>query len=89
MHRKETIEAALQQFILRHFPVARQHHVGLHDSLLELGIVDSLGVLELVTFIEKDLGITLSDDQLMPEHFTSIATIADLVTRRLDPEGAV
>jgi acyl carrier protein len=89
MHRKETIEAELQQFILRHFPVARQHHVGLHDSLLELGIVDSLGVLELVTFIEKDLGVTLSDDELMPEHFTSIATIADLVTRRLDPEGAV
>ncbi len=89
MHQKETIEAQLQQFIRQQFPVARQHHVGLHDSLLELGIVDSLGVLEIVTFIEKDLGVQLTDDELVPEHFTSIATIADLVSRRLDPEGAV
>jgi acyl carrier protein len=89
MYQKETIEAQLQQFIRRHFPVARQHHVGLHDSLLELGIVDSLGVLEIVTFIEKDLGVPLTDDELVPEHFTSIATIADLVAKRLDPEGAV
>ena len=50
---------------------------------------DSLGVLEIVTFIEKDLGVPLTDDELVPEHFTSIATIADLVSRRLDPEGAV
>jgi len=89
MHSKETIEAELQRFIMRQFPVARQRRVALHDSLLELGVVDSLGVLEIVTFIEKDLGVALSDDELTPEHFTSIATIADLVARRLDPEGAV
>ncbi len=89
MHPKEVIEAQLQQFIRQHFPVARQHQVGLNDSLFELGIVDSLGVLEIVTFIEKDLGVQLTDDELVPEHFASIATIANLVAKRLDPEGAV
>ena len=89
MHSQEVIEASLQQFIRRQFPVARQQQVGLQDSLLELGIVDSLGVLEIVTFIERDLGVPLSDDELVPEHFESIAAIAELVSRRLDPERAV
>lgn len=82
------IEIALQKFITRHFPVARQHRVGLHDSLVGLGIVDSLGVLEIVTFIDKELGVALSDDDVMPETFESIVTIADLVCRHLAPEAA-
>ncbi len=90
MNRQQAdIEKALQQFITRHFPVARQHHVKLHDSLVGLGIVDSLGVLEIVTFIEKELGVALSDDELMPEHFESIATISDLVFQRLNQGDAV
>lgn len=88
MNSKKEIATALQQFVLRHFPVARQHHIGLDDSLLEMGIVDSLGVLEIVTFIEHDLGLSLSDDELLPEHFESIATLADLVHGRLHPERA-
>jgi acyl carrier protein len=88
MNSKQEIATSLQQFVLRHFPVARQHHIGLDDSLLEMGIVDSLGVLEIVTFIEHDLGLRLSDDELLPEHFESIATLADLVHGRLHPERA-
>ena len=82
------IQVALQRFITRHFPVARQHRVGLHDSLVGLGIVDSLGVLEIVTFIEKELGVALSDDDVAPETFESIVTISDLVCRHLAREPA-
>jgi acyl carrier protein len=39
------------------------------DSLLEGGILDSLGVLALVGFIEKRYGIVVTEDEMMPEKF--------------------
>ena len=52
------------------------------DSLLEAGILDSLGVLALVAFIEKRYGITVTEDEMMPENFDSIDAIAAFVNGR-------
>jgi acyl carrier protein len=52
------------------------------ESLLEGGILDSLGVLSLVGFIEKHYGITVSEDEMMPENFDSIDAIAAFVAGR-------
>ena len=52
------------------------------DSLLEGGILDSLGVLSLVGFIEKHYGIIVSEDEMMPENFDSIDAIAAFVNGR-------
>jgi acyl carrier protein len=56
-------------------------------SLLEAGILDSLGVLALVSFIEGRYGIGISDDELLPENFDSIDAIATFVARRRGGEG--
>jgi acyl carrier protein len=42
------------------------------DSLLERGIVDSTGVLEMVAFLEERFGIRVSDDELIPDNLESI-----------------
>jgi acyl carrier protein len=52
------------------------------ESLLEAGIVDSLGVLALVSFIERQYGIRVTEDEMMPENFDSIAAIAAFVGSR-------
>ena len=52
------------------------------QSLLEAGIVDSLGVLSLVRFIEERYGISVTEEEMMPENFDSIAAIAAFVQRR-------
>jgi acyl carrier protein len=57
-------------------------------SLLEAGILDSLGVLALVSFIEGRYGIGISDDELLPENFDSIDAIATFIARRCGGEGA-
>ena len=41
-------------------------------TLLAQGILDSTGVLEVVAFLEKDLGLTVQDEDLVPEHFGTI-----------------
>jgi acyl carrier protein len=69
----------IRHFILNQFPLARQRAVGDEDPLLRTGILDSLGILEVVSFIEQEFGITVADEELVPESFESIATIARFV----------
>jgi acyl carrier protein len=57
------------------------------DSLLESGILDSVGVLSLVGFLERKYAITIPDEELMPENLDTIDAIAAFVTRRRELEG--
>ena len=52
------------------------------ESLLEAGILDSMGVMSLVGFIEERFKVTVPDDEMMPENFDSIEAIAAFVERR-------
>ncbi|RMH60191.1 MAG: acyl carrier protein [Calditrichaeota bacterium] len=49
------------------------------DSMLELGLIDSLKMVELVNFIQEKYGIEIDDDELMPENFDSINAIVDFI----------
>ena len=70
---------AVRQFITRHFSQARTRFLADEDPLLETGIIDSLGVLDLVTFIESEFHISVADEDLTPEHFNSISRIVAYV----------
>ena len=59
MNGADGIDARILAFVLERFPFARQRKVAPEDSLLESGIVDSLGVLELVDFLETTFGSPL------------------------------
>lgn len=54
-------------------------------SFLDKGIVDSMNVLELVSFVEKQFGIVVRDQDLTPDNFDSVSRLADYVRRRLSP----
>lgn len=49
------------------------------DSLIESGIVDSLGIMKLIGFLEDKISIQITDDELVPENFSSVDSIAALV----------
>lgn len=52
-------------------------------SLLQEGIVDSTGVLELVGFVEETFTLEVEDTEIVPENFDSIRRLADFVHRKL------
>ena len=52
-------------------------------SLLEAGIIDSTGAMELVAFLETEFGITVDDRDLVPENLDSVSAITSFVTKRL------
>ena len=53
------------------------------DSFLEMGIIDSTGILELVSFVEEEFGIEVIDDELIPDNFNSINNLADYIPRKV------
>jgi acyl carrier protein len=52
-------------------------------SFLEEGIVDSLGIMDLVCFIEETFGLAVADEDLTPDNFDSVNKLADYVQHRL------
>lgn len=80
----ETAKSKITHFIFEKFPVARKRQLGEDTPLLETGIVDSIGILEIVTFIEQSFAVTVSDDDLTPENFGSIASIAAFIQGKID-----
>jgi len=69
----------IREFVLANFPLARKRGVQDNDPLLEGGILDSMGVLDLVGFIESEFAVQVSDDELIPENFQSIGHVARFV----------
>lgn len=51
--------------------------LGLDDPLLETGILDSAGVVQLTLFLETEFGVSIPPDELVPEHFETVHSIAD------------
>jgi acyl carrier protein len=52
-------------------------------SFLEEGIVDSLGITELVFFIEETFGVAVQDEDLTPDNFDSVNKLAHYIQRQL------
>lgn len=72
----------LRSFITANFYVPADQPLDDTTSFLRHGIIDSTGVLELVAFLEQELGVAVADDELVPSNFDSIAAIADFVRRK-------
>ena len=79
------ISQAVRRFIAENFLFRDEADAIANDaSLLEAGIIDSTGVLELVCFLETTFGIQVADEDMLPENLDSIRAIASYVTRKLN-----
>ena len=54
------------------------------DSLITSGVIDSMGIISLLGFVEDKFSIEISSDELLPENFETLSTITDLVTRKMN-----
>ena len=69
-------------FIIQTFPAARKLPLQDDMPLLESGVVDSLGVLDVVAFLEKSFMIQVSDEELTPENFASVRCLTSFVENK-------
>jgi acyl carrier protein len=77
------ITDALREFITTNYYVPPDTRLEEVDSFLGRGILDSTGVLELVTFVEQSFGVSVSDEELVPANFDSLDALEAFVQRKL------
>ena len=80
---KVEIKQKIRQFIEAKSPVVNQDKLSDTDSLLDTNIIDSMGFLDLVTFVESEFNITVEDDELLTDNFESIESIAEFVNHKI------
>jgi acyl carrier protein len=70
------------QFIKTNFYVADPAALTDDASLLDQGIVDSTGVLEIIGFLESEFAVQVDDAEIVPENLDSVGRIAEFVQRK-------
>ena len=79
----DTVKAEIKKFIVDNFLFGQGGaEIADDQSLLESGIVDSTGLLELVTFVEQQYGIAVEDRELVPANLDSLANLTQFVARK-------
>ena len=61
--------------------------VGLETSLLKTGLVDSLTIGDLIVFLEATFEVKVEDEDMIPDHFETVAAIAAFVERKIGDMG--
>lgn len=76
------VSIIIRRFIVENFLFEESDNLEDDTSFLEGGIIDSTGILELVSFLEEEFGISVKDEELIPENLDSIANVAGYLERK-------
>ena len=77
------MRAKLRKFIESNFYVPEGEPLPDDGSLLDRGVIDSTGVLELIGFLQDEFGIEVKDEEMLPENHDSIAKLDAYVATKL------
>ena len=81
---KDTIKNDLLAFLKKGNPmIAKQKSFPYDKSLIELGLMDSFGVIEIITYLEKKYKISVDDDEITKEKFGSFNKIVNLTFNKI------
>jgi len=79
----EALRDKIRAFILENYLFTTDTSaLGWDDSLLGRGIVDSTGMLEIIFFIEEQLGVKVKDEEMIPDNLDSVNRITSFVHAR-------
>lgn len=81
---KAQIDVQVRRFLAENF-ILDNEGADLHEdeSLTQSGVLDSMGVLELIMFVEERFGVSVPDEDTRPENLDSVARIVNYVSTRL------
>ena len=79
----DDIKTSIRTFIIDNFLFGTADNLNDDTSFLEEGIIDSTGVLELITFLEETYEIVVDDEELIPENLDSINNVTAFLNTKL------
>jgi acyl carrier protein len=82
------VAVAVEEFVRHEFSISAADQTFGHSvDLFEDGYVDSVGVIELLAFLESTFGVEIPEEDLFSPEFSTIEGIADIVTRHRPPSA--
>ena len=80
------IENRVREFIAENLLFSKNGYPHSDEtSFLETGVVDSMGIMELVMFIEEVFSINIEDHEVIPDNFDSVCKVGSYIRRKLTP----
>ncbi|MFN7027243.1 MAG: acyl carrier protein [Pseudorhizobium sp.] len=79
----QRFRSAVREFVAENFLFRADADISDGQSLLEGGVIDSTGVLELIAFLEASYGISIADEEIVPENLDSIENMSSYLARKL------
>jgi acyl carrier protein len=84
----QSLEQEVRRFVVENFLFGEDDgSLKLEDSFLDSGVIDSTGVLELVTFLEQQYEIKINDTELVPDNLDSISRVSSFIRRKQNGHG--
>jgi len=74
---------AVKEFIIENFLFGEEVQLELDTDFFDKGIIDSTGVIELVSFIEERFNISVDDEELIPENLSSLKRVDLFLEKKL------
>ena len=84
----QSTETRIREYVRETFPSPEHAVLDTEDSLFDAGILDSIGVMTLVAWLEKEFSIMVDDDEVIPENFDGIGPLTRYVFAKLGVAGA-
>lgn len=81
------IEAQVREFLTNNFLYDPAAGLDADASLLDNGVVDSTGMLEVIQFVEAEFGIQIDDMEVLPENLDSVRALAAFIGRKQAAEA--
>ncbi len=78
------VQLEIYKFIVDNFMFGQAAGLGYDESLLQKGVIDSTGVLELVSFLQDNFKITVEDEEIIPANLETVNGIVSYVTKKLN-----
>jgi acyl carrier protein len=75
----DSIEQRVRNYLCVTYPAALESELTPEQSLMDAGILDSIGVLGLMTWLEKEFGIFVEDHEVVPENVDGIGPLVRYV----------
>ncbi len=76
----KSIRKEIRQYVFENFILGEDEDLSDDESFLETGLIDSTGILELITFVEETYDIEIEDEEMIPDNLDGIAKVADFVS---------
>jgi len=73
----------IRAFIMENFLFGNDQGLNDDTSLLDEGIIDSTGILELVSFLEEEFSISVEDEEILPENLDSITNVTAYLEKKM------